>query len=76
MANVGKASDAALDKISELLKREKAVKAWLELYQETNQIDPVVASHLWEVLTGIDTEGVPDGTASSTQGVVDSSHAR
>lgn len=76
MANVGKASDAALDKISELLKREKNVKAWLELYQEANQIDPGVASHLWELLSGIDTEGVADAAASDSQGVVDSSHAR
>lgn len=54
--DVQKREDRLLDAISTLTKRRDATKAWLELYQEAGDVPPWVASHLWEVLTGIETE--------------------
>lgn len=59
MVNPAKATDGMLDVIAELSRNRDNVRAWLEIYQEANMIDPTVASHLWEVLTGLD--AVTDG---------------
>lgn len=48
--DVGKREDQLLDKIAGLIRGRKAVKDWLDIYQEANLISPEVAAHLWEVL--------------------------
>lgn len=50
MVDVGKREDQLLDKIAGLIRGRKAVKDWLDIYQEANLISPEVAAHLWEVL--------------------------
>lgn len=52
--DVGKREDRMMDYISTLKRNRDNTKAWLELYQEGNMISPEVASHLWEVLSGIE----------------------
>lgn len=60
MSNVGKATDGMLDTILELRRNRDATKDWLETYQQANLINPDVASHLWEVLMGIEQQVIEE----------------
>ncbi len=63
MVDVGKREDRMLDEISALSRRQRETRALLDFYLEAHMIQPEVASHLWEVLSGI--EVVVDGVEES-----------
>jgi hypothetical protein len=57
MVDVKQSEDNMLRELGVLYKRIRECKALMDLYMEGGLLMPAVASHLWEVLNGLVTQG-------------------